>query len=69
MGTSTLNIRISRAERLVTRLEAALADPNLAPTKREAGEMALAGARKLREHRKAQQMAISVAQGESLHPR
>lgn len=69
MGTSTLNVRIRRAEGLVRKLEAALADPNLSTARRETAQLALRGAQHLLDKRKAQQRAISAAPGESLHPR
>ncbi|KZY50926.1 hypothetical protein A3734_06835 [Sulfitobacter sp. HI0054] len=69
MGTSTLNVRIRRAERLVAKLEAALADPNLSPARRETAQLALRGAQHLLDKRKAQQRAIGAVPEKSLHPR
>ncbi len=69
MGTSTLTVRIRRAEGLVMRLEAALADPNLSSARRETAQLALRGAQHLLDKRKAQQMAINAVPGKSLSPR
>jgi len=69
MGTSTLTVRIKRAEGLVRRLEAALADPNLSSARQETAQLALRGTRHLLDQRKAQQMAISAVPEKSLRPR